>query len=34
MMMIQASDDQNLISQAYNTALEITDEKTPRPGPP
>jgi hypothetical protein len=28
MMMIQASDDQSLIQQAYDTALEITDEKT------
>lgn len=28
MMMIQASDDQSLISQAYQAAQEITDEKT------
>ena len=28
MMMIQASDDQTLISQAYAAAKEITDEKT------
>ena len=28
MMMIQASDDQSLISQAYDAAKEITDEKT------
>lgn len=28
MMMIQASDDQSLIRQAYNTALSIDDEKT------
>jgi hypothetical protein len=28
MMMIQASDDQSLISNAYTAAKEITDEKT------
>ncbi|MEO6513755.1 MAG: hypothetical protein ABIR37_03635 [Candidatus Saccharimonadales bacterium] len=28
MMMIQASDDQSLINQAYDAAKEITDEKT------
>jgi hypothetical protein len=28
MMMIQASDDQSLIQQAYDTALDIDDEKT------
>lgn len=28
MMMIQASDDQSLISQAYSAAKEIADEKT------
>lgn len=28
MMMIQASDDQGLVKQAYDTALEIEDEKT------
>lgn len=28
MMMIQASDDQSLINQAYEAAKEITDEKT------
>jgi hypothetical protein len=27
MMMIQASDDQSLVKQAYETALDITDEK-------
>lgn len=28
MMMIQASDDQSLVKQAYDTALDIDDEKT------
>jgi hypothetical protein len=28
MMMIQASDDQGLVKQAYDTALKIEDEKT------